>query len=268
MVVCGVCDCGGATVQVLFGCGCVWGGSAVSGLGGERLVVVRNVSKEFRRDQLVIPVLNGMNLELEAGGYLALMGPSGSGKTTLLNLIAGLDRPTSGEVIVCGQDLSRATEGELSRWRARYIGFIFQMYNLIPVLTAYENVELPLTLTSLSRRERDEHVKAALEVVGLAERMDHYPRQLSGGQEQRVAIARAIVTDPSLLVADEPTGDLDAKSAGEILDLMQRLNTEFQKTIVMVTHDPGAAARAKRVLHLEKGVLVSDSAVTGARGAM
>jgi putative ABC transport system ATP-binding protein len=240
----------------------------VSGLGGERLVVVRNVSKEFRRDQLVIPVLNGMNLELEAGGYLALMGPSGSGKTTLLNLIAGLDRPTSGEVIVCGQDLSRATEGELSRWRARYIGFIFQMYNLIPVLTAYENVELPLTLTSLSRRERDEHVKAALEVVGLAERMDHYPRQLSGGQEQRVAIARAIVTDPSLLVADEPTGDLDAKSAGEILDLMQRLNTEFQKTIVMVTHDPGAAARAKRVLHLEKGVLVSDSAVTGARGAM
>jgi putative ABC transport system ATP-binding protein len=230
--------------------------------------VVRNVSKEFRRDQLVIPVLNGMNLELEAGGYLALMGPSGSGKTTLLNLIAGLDRPTSGEVIVCGQDLSRATEGELSRWRARYIGFIFQMYNLIPVLTAYENVELPLTLTSLSRRERDEHVKAALEVVGLSERMDHYPRQLSGGQEQRVAIARAIVTDPSLLVADEPTGDLDAKSAGEILDLMQRLNTEFQKTIVMVTHDPGAAARAKRVLHLEKGVLVSDSAVTGARGAM
>lgn len=249
---------------------CVWGGGggAVSGSGGERLVVVRNVSKEFRRDQLVIPVLNGMNLELEAGGYLALMGPSGSGKTTLLNLIAGLDRPTSGEVIVCGQDLSRATEGELSRWRARYIGFIFQMYNLIPVLTAYENVELPLTLTSLSRRERDEHVKAALEVVGLSERMDHYPRQLSGGQEQRVAIARAIVTDPSLLVADEPTGDLDAKSAGEILDLMQRLNTEFQKTIVMVTHDPGAAARAKRVLHLEKGVLVSDSAVTGARGAM
>ena len=244
------------------------GGSAVSGLGGERLVVVRNVSNEYRRDQLVIPVLNGMNLELEAGGYLALMGPSGSGKTTLLNLIAGLDRPTSGEVIVCGQDLSRATEGELSRWRARYIGFIFQMYNLIPVLTAYENVELPLTLTSLSRRERDEHVKAALEVVGLSERMDHYPRQLSGGQEQRVAIARAIVTDPSLLVADEPTGDLDAKSAGEILDLMQRLNTEFQKTIVMVTHDPGAAARAKRVLHLEKGVLVSDSAVTGARGAM
>lgn len=240
----------------------------MSGLGGERLVVVRNVSKEFRRDQLVIPVLNGMNLELEAGGYLALMGPSGSGKTTLLNLIAGLDRPTSGEVIVCGQDLSRATEGELSRWRARYIGFIFQMYNLIPVLTAYENVELPLTLTSLSRRERDEHVKAALEVVGLSERMDHYPRQLSGGQEQRVAIARAIVTDPSLLVADEPTGDLDAKSAGEILDLMQRLNTEFQKTIVMVTHDPGAAARAKRVLHLEKGILVSDSAVTGARGAM
>jgi putative ABC transport system ATP-binding protein len=225
---------------------------------GNPIVIVRDVSKEFRRDKLTIPVLSGMNLQLEEGDYLALMGPSGSGKTTLLNLIAGLDRPTSGEVIVCGQNLGRSSEGELAKWRSRYVGFIFQMYNLIPVLTAYENVELPLTLTSLSRRERDEHVRAALEVVGLADRMDHYPRQLSGGQEQRVAIARAIVTDPTLLVADEPTGDLDAKSAGEILDLMHRLNTDFQKTIVMVTHDPNAAARARRILHLEKGVLVAD----------
>ena len=195
----------------------------------ETVVVVRDVCKEFHRDQLTIPVLSGINLELSTGDYLALMGPSGSGKTTLLNLIAGLDRPTSGDVIVCG-------------------------------LTAYENVELPLTLTSLSRRDRDDHVKAALEVVGLQDRMDHYPRQLSGGQEQRVAIARAIVTDPTLLVADEPTGDLDAKSAAEILDLMHRLNTEkeFRKTIVMVTHDPNAADRARRILHLEKGLLVSE----------
>ena len=225
---------------------------------GNPIVLVRDVSKEFRRDKLTIPVLSGMNLQLDEGDYLALMGPSGSGKTTLLILIAGLDRPTSGEVIVCAQNLGRSSEGELAKWRSRYVGFIFQMYNLIPVLTAYENVELPLTLTSLSRRERDEHVRAALEVVGLADRMDHYPRQLSGGQEQRVAIARAIVTDPTLLVADEPTGDLDAKSAGEILDLMHRLNTDFRKTIVMVTHDPNAAARARRILHLEKGVLVAD----------
>jgi putative ABC transport system ATP-binding protein len=184
------------------------------------------------------------------------MGPSGSGKTTLLNLVAGLDRPTSGQVIVAGQDLGSTSEGALARWRSRHIGFIFQLYNLIPVLTAYENVELPLTLTRLSRRQRDEHVKAALEVVGLTDRMHHYPRQLSGGQEQRVAIARAIATDPTLLVADEPTGDLDAKSAGEILDLMERLNQEFEKTIIMVTHDPRAAERAKRLVHLEKGVLV------------
>ena len=222
------------------------------------IVQVLNVSREFRRDQITIPVLSNMNLTVEPGGYLAIMGPSGSGKTTLLNLIAGLDRPTSGSVIVCGQDLGRSSETELAKWRSRHIGFIFQMYNLIPVLTAYENVELPLTLTSLSRRERDEHVRTALQVVGLADRMDHYPRQLSGGQEQRVAIARAIVTDPDLIVADEPTGDLDAKSASEILDLMQRLNQEFQKTIIMVTHDPHAAARASRTLHLEKGVLVSE----------
>jgi putative ABC transport system ATP-binding protein len=170
--------------------------------------------------------------------------------------VAGLDRPTSGQVIVAGQDLGSTSEGALARWRSRHIGFIFQLYNLIPVLTAYENVELPLTLTRLSRRQRDEHVKAALEVVGLTDRMHHYPRQLSGGQEQRVAIARAIATDPTLLVADEPTGDLDAKSAGEILDLMERLNQEFEKTIIMVTHDPRAAERAKRLVHLEKGVLV------------
>lgn len=231
------------------------------------IVQVQNVSKEFRRDQITVPVLAGMNLTVESGGYLALMGPSGSGKTTLLNLIAGLDRPTSGSVIVCGQDLGRSSESELAKWRSRHVGFIFQMYNLIPVLTARENVELPLTLTSLSRRERDEHVRTALEVVGLGDRMDHYPRQLSGGQEQRVAIARAIVTDPDLIVADEPTGDLDAKSAGEILDLMQRLNQDFRKTIIMVTHDPHAAARATRTLHLEKGVLVSETSASTAPGA-
>lgn len=222
------------------------------------IVVVQNLYKEFQREQIKIPVLRGINLEMKQGDYLALMGPSGSGKSTLLNMVAGLDRPTSGSVLVCGQDLGNTTESDRAKWRARHIGFIFQMYNLIPVLTAYENVELPLTLTHLNRRQRDEHVRTALEVVGLADRMDHYPRQLSGGQEQRVSIARAIVTDPSLLVADEPTGDLDAQSADEILDLMGRLNREFEKTIIMVTHDPKAADRAKRVLHLEKGVLVSE----------
>jgi putative ABC transport system ATP-binding protein len=227
---------------------------------GQPIVEVRNVFKEFHRDEIRIPVLMGINLELRAGEYMALMGPSGSGKSTLLNLIAGLDRPTSGTVRVVGQDLGETSEGELARWRSRHIGFIFQLYNLIPVLTAYENVELPLTLTRLSKKERADHVQAALEVVGLADRMDHYPRQLSGGQEQRVAIARAIATDPTLLVADEPTGDLDATSAAEILDLMQRLNQEFGKTLVVVTHDPNAAARAARLLHLEKGVLVNGQA--------
>lgn len=198
----------------------------------------------------------GINLDLYVKDFMALMGPSGSGKSTLLNLIAGLDRPTSGNIHVIDQDLGNTSEGSLARWRSEHIGFIFQLYNLIPVLTAYENVELPLTLTRLSRKERREHVEAALEVVGLVDRGDHFPRQLSGGQEQRVAIARAIATDPVILVADEPTGDLDATSAGEILDLMQRLNEEFDKTIVMVTHDPHAAARASRLLHLEKGVLV------------
>jgi putative ABC transport system ATP-binding protein len=228
----------------------------------EPIVVVRDLYKEFRRDALTIPVLMGINLDMSAGDFLALMGPSGSGKSTLLNLVAGLDKPTSGAVTVVGEDLSALSEGRLANWRSRHIGFIFQLYNLIPVLTAYENVELPLTLTSLSRRERDEHVKAALEVVGLSDRLHHYPRQLSGGQEQRVSIARAIATDPTLLVADEPTGDLDGKSAGEILDLLSRLNTEFGKTIIMVTHDPHAAARATRLLHLEKGVLVDGAPAT------
>jgi putative ABC transport system ATP-binding protein len=230
----------------------------------EPIVVVRDLYKEFRRDALTIPVLMGINLDMSAGDFLALMGPSGSGKSTLLNLVAGLDKPTSGAVTVVGEDLSALSEGRLANWRSRHIGFIFQLYNLIPVLTAYENVELPLTLTSLSRRERDEHVKAALEVVGLSDRLHHYPRQLSGGQEQRVSIARAIATDPTLLVADEPTGDLDGKSAGEILDLLSRLNTEFGKTIIMVTHDPHAAARATRLLHLEKGVLVDGAPTTTA----
>jgi putative ABC transport system ATP-binding protein len=234
----------------------------------EPIVVIRELYKEFQRDEITIPVLMGINLDLRAGEFMALMGPSGSGKTTLLNLIAGLDRPTSGTVRVVGQDLGETSEGALARWRSQHIGFIFQLYNLIPVLTAYENVELPLTLTRLSRRERREHVLAALEVVGLSDRADHYPRQLSGGQEQRVSIARAISTDPTLLVADEPTGDLDATSAGEILDLMQRLNEEFDKTIVMVTHDPNAAARAGRLLHLEKGVLVDGEPVVRPRKEM
>lgn len=223
------------------------------------IVVVRDLHKEFYRERLVIPVLIGTNLEVHSGDYLALMGPSGSGKTTLLNLIAGLDRPTSGEVIVAGENLGQLSESALARWRSQHIGFIFQLYNLIPVLTAFENVELPLLLTHLSKRERREHVQTVLEIVGLADRVQHYPRQLSGGQEQRVAIARAIVNDPLLLVADEPTGDLDAKNAREILDLLSRLNQEFAKTIVMVTHDPHAAERAKTLVHLEKGVLVDGT---------
>ncbi len=231
------------------------------------IVQIRDLTKEFKRDQFVIPVLSGINLTLNPGDYMALMGPSGSGKSTLLNLVAGLDKPTSGSVIVCGTNLGVTSEGALARWRSHHIGFIFQLYNLIPVLTAYENVELPLTLTNLNRRQRDEHVKAALEVVGLSDRLDHYPRQLSGGQEQRVSIARAIATDPTLIVADEPTGDLDAKSGGEILELMRRLNEEFQKTIIMVTHDPNAAACSKRILHLEKGVLVGDTPSSKYQGA-
>ena len=222
------------------------------------IVVVKDLFKEFRRDEITIPVLMGINLEMQSGDYLALMGPSGSGKSTLLNLLAGLDKPTSGTVQVVGSNLGAMSQGALAKWRSRHIGFIFQLYNLIPVLTAYENVELPLTLTSLSRRERDDHVRAALEVVGLSDRIAHYPRQLSGGQEQRVSIARAIATDPTLIVADEPTGDLDKKSAAEILDLLDRLHSEFEKTIVMVTHDPKAADRAAQLLHLDKGVLVDE----------
>ena len=223
------------------------------------VVIVQDVCKEYRRNQNVLKVLQDMNLELASGDYVSLMGPSGSGKSTLLNLIAGLDKPTSGSVVVCGKDLGRTSQSALAKWRARHVGFIFQMYNLIPVLTAYENVELPLTLTPLKRSQRIQQVKTALEIVGLADRMDHYPRQLSGGQEQRVSIARAIATDPTLIVADEPTGDLDAKSGSEILDLMHRLNEEFNKTIIMVTHDPRAAARAKRNLNLLDGRLVNDS---------
>ena len=218
-------------------------------------VTVDHVRKTYRRDAEEIVVLDGLSLEVPEGEFVALMGPSGSGKTTLLNLIAGIDRPTSGRVIVAGTEVSALTEAALAAWRSRHIGFIFQFYNLIPVLTALENVELPLLLSPLSRTERRERALTALRVVGLAERAKHYPRQLSGGQEQRVAIARAIVTDPSVLVADEPTGDLDARSATDILDLMETLNTEFGKTIVMVTHDPRAAARAHTERYLEKGVL-------------
>jgi len=224
----------------------------------EPSIVLLDVSKEYRRDEFRIPVLVDLHLKVDEGEFLGLMGPSGSGKTTLLNLIAGLDRATRGEVIVHGQDLGELSEAEMTRWRANNVGFIFQTYNLIPVLTAYENVELPLLLTRLSRRKRRANVTTALRVVGLEGREHHYPRQLSGGQEQRVAIARAIVTDPYLLVADEPTGDLDRTTAGEILDLLEMLNREFQKTIVMVTHDPLAAQRASRVLHLDKGRLVDD----------
>jgi putative ABC transport system ATP-binding protein len=222
------------------------------------MVDVRQVRKVYHRDAEEITVLDGIDLQVQPGDFVALMGPSGSGKTTLLNLIAGIDRPTSGEVVVAGTDVAKLSESELARWRSRHVGFIFQFYNLIPVLRAVENVELPLLLTGLSRRERRERALTALKVVGLSDRSGHYPRQLSGGQEQRVAIARAIVGDPSVLVADEPTGDLDAKSAEDILALMETLNRDFHKTIVMVTHDPRAASRAHVQHHLEKGVLKED----------
>jgi putative ABC transport system ATP-binding protein len=231
------------------------------------LIRVEDVRKVYHRDEFEIPVLEGISLVVEEAEFVSLMGPSGSGKTTLLNLLGGIDRPDEGRVVIAGEDIGRLSESELAAWRARSVGFIFQLYNLIPVLTAFENVELPLLLTSLRARERRDHVLAALEVVGLADRIDHYPRQLSGGQEQRVAIARAIVSDPVLLLADEPTGDLDGRSAEEVLGLLQRLNGEFGKTIVMVTHDPNAARRAKRLVHLEKGVLRSDEAVGGPAAA-
>lgn len=219
------------------------------------MVSVKDVTKVYKRGSEELKVLDSLSLDVPEGEFVALMGPSGSGKTTLLNLIAGIDQPTSGAVVVGGKNIAVLSEGELAKWRSHSVGFIFQFYNLIPVLSAVENVELPLLLTRLSKKERRERALTALKVVGLADRSSHYPRQLSGGQEQRVAIARAIVTDPQVLVADEPTGDLDAKSAEEILKLMETLNQEFKKTIVMVTHDPRAAERAHVQRHLEKGVL-------------
>lgn len=225
------------------------------GNSGDPLVRLRNVHKTYYRDRIEIPVLTGIDLEVKRGQFLALMGPSGSGKSTLLNLIAGIDAPTEGEVIVGGESLGGMKPSRLAAWRARHIGFIFQLYNLIPVLTAFQNVELPLLLTRLSGKERARRVRLALELTGLTDRERHFPRALSGGEEQRVAIARAIVGDPTLLVADEPTGDLDARNADEILTLLQRLNREMGKTILMVTHDPHAAQRAQRTLHLDKGVL-------------
>ena len=219
------------------------------------IVTINSVSKAYQRGNQPIPVLEGISFDIVRGEFLALMGPSGSGKSTLLNLIAGIDTVDSGSIVVDGVDIATLNESDLARWRAAHVGFIFQFYNLIPLLTAYENVELPLLLTTLSRRERREHVEAALEVVSLSDRMEHYPSQLSGGQQQRVAIARAIVTDPTILVADEPTGDLDRVSAEEILGLMARLNAERGKTIIMVTHDPRAAEKAHIIRHLEKGLL-------------
>lgn len=221
----------------------------------EPIVTIINLNKSYRRGSQVIPVLNNITFDIDDNEFLALMGPSGSGKSTLLNLIAGIDKPDSGIIRVGGIDITALGEAELAGWRAANVGFIFQFYNLIPVLTAFENVELPLLLTSLSRKERREHVEMALHVVNLTDRMDHYPGQLSGGQQQRVAIARAVVPDPTILVADEPTGDLDKNSAREILELMERLVHELGKTIIMVTHDPRAAEKAHMVRHLDKGVL-------------
>jgi putative ABC transport system ATP-binding protein len=224
----------------------------------ETLVKVNGVHKYFTRGSERIDVLKGVNLVIEKGDFLALMGPSGSGKTTLLNLMGGLDQPSGGSIEIGGTNIAGLSSGQLSRWRSHHIGFVFQLYNLLPVLTAERNVELPLLLTKLSKAERRKRVEIALRVVGLADRAKHYPRQLSGGQEQRVGIARAIVTDPTLLLCDEPTGDLDRKSGDEILDLLQALNRQHGKTIVMVTHDPHAAERAQRTLHLEKGLLLED----------
>jgi putative ABC transport system ATP-binding protein len=237
---------------------------SIDGKGnGPCLVCVRDLDKIYTRGSEEIHVLQGLNLEVDAGDFVAFMGPSGSGKTTLLNLLGGLDLPTSGSITVAGDEITHMSAGKLTNWRARHVGFIFQMYNLIPVLTAFQNVELPLLLTRLSKAERRKHVETALAVVGLADRMYHYPRQLSGGQEQRVAIARAIVADPTFLLCDEPTGDLDRKSADEIMDIIERLVKEHGKTVLMVSHDPRAAERARVVLHLDKGVLIEAAAARG-----
>ena len=239
---------------------------SIDGRGdGKGLIIARGLGKTYRRGGEEIHVLQGLNLDVDAGAFVAFMGPSGSGKTTLLNLLGGLDVPSAGSVTVAGDEITRMSGAKLTSWRARHVGFVFQMYNLIPVLTAFQNVELPLLLTSLSKADRRRHVETALQVVGLGDRMRHYPRQLSGGQEQRVGIARAIVADPTFLLCDEPTGDLDRKSADEILDLLDRLVRDHGKTVLMVTHDPLAAERARLVLHLEKGVLVESVTAGGAR---
>jgi len=222
----------------------------------DSLVRIRGLVKHYARGDQVIPVLVDINLDVDSGDFVALMGPSGSGKSTLLNLIAGIDKPTAGQILVADVDIAQLSDGELAAWRSVHVGFIFQFYNLMPVLTAFENVELPLQLTDLSRRERRERVESTLALVGLSDRKEHYPNELSGGQQQRVAIARALIADPTLIVADEPTGDLDRTTAEDILGLLDRLNRELGKTIVMVTHDPKAAGRAARLIHLEKGVLV------------
>ena len=229
------------------------------GRGSQPLVSISHLSKSYRRGEQIVPVLRDITLEIAAGDFLALMGPSGSGKSTLLNLIAGIDKPDSGELLVGGEDITRLSESDLADWRAANIGFVFQFYNLMPVLSAFENVELPLLLTSLNRAERRERVETALALVGLADRMEHYPNELSGGQQQRVAIARALISDPTLIVADEPTGDLDRKSAEEVLALLRRLNAEMGKTVVMVSHDGHAVQSARRVTHLEKGELLPES---------
>ena len=226
----------------------------------EKVIETRNLGKEFLRDTFHVIALKDVNLDIEKGEFVALMGPSGSGKSTLLHLIAAMDRPTTGSIVVLGHDLRSLSESQIARWRNEHVGFIFQQFNLIPVLTALENVELPLKLTHLKKAERLEHAATALKLVGLGDRMKHYPRQLSGGQEQRVAIARAIVTDPALILADEPTGNLDAASAQEVLTILSRLNKEYNKTIIMVTHDPHAAQFATHVHHLEKGELMAASA--------
>jgi putative ABC transport system ATP-binding protein len=232
----------------------------VDGIGqSSSLIQARDLDKTYRRAGEDIRVLQGLNLDVEKGDFVAFMGPSGSGKTTLLNLLGGLDVPTRGSITVAGDEITHMSRGKLTEWRARHVGFIFQMYNLIPVLTAFQNVELPLLLTKLSKAERRKHVQAVLSIVGLGDRMDHYPRQLSGGQEQRVAIARAIVADPTFLLCDEPTGDLDRRSADEIMNLIRRLVKDYGKTVLMVTHDPVVARQADLTLHLEKGLLVEST---------